>query len=178
MYSAKSSIGSAGAVFSVVLMALAQLTLLATLRNTTNRTSFVRARSILDGWNRADLYVDLLSFAGSLDLDNESINEQANRFVKTFDYAATVVHTEFPAVDFIDPLVRDMLADGVVELIESGNAKEAVPFILNKHGAAMAAVENDAPPSEQHAWCILYLSTLTELGLVDLAGLRRKADQA
>lgn len=106
------------------------LPLVAALRNPTVRLRYPAAREVLDEYGHADLYPQLLELLGCAQVTRERVQEQLSELARTFDATAAVARTPFFFSADITPAARTVPIDGSQELIDRGDHREAVFWII------------------------------------------------
>ena len=104
--------------------------LTAGLRNPTVRTRYLAARSLLADFRRLDLYQTLLELLGCSELTQDRSTDHLDALTDAFDAVKAVVASPFFFASDITDLARPVATDGSRELIERGDRREAVFWLV------------------------------------------------
>ncbi len=154
-----------------------QVVLVAALRNPTVRLCYLAAKRTLHDHDQDGLYLPLLRLLGCADCDRQSVQHHLDQLAVTFDQAATVSHTSFFSTD-IAQAARPIAIDGSQDLIDTGDHREAVFWIIATYARCQTILTADAPAHLRHYAESEFRAAVTDLlGIHDTAGLlgRREA---
>jgi hypothetical protein len=104
--------------------------LVAALANPTVRLRYLAVRRVLDAYGAGALYPRLLGALGCARLRGARVAEHVEALAATFDAAAAAARTPFPFRCDITPLARPIAIDGALALVDSGDAREAMFWIV------------------------------------------------
>jgi hypothetical protein len=152
--------------------------LVAAQRNPTVRLRYLRARSVLQEQGRLDFYEALLAALGCAEASPVQVQRHLDRLAVTFDRAASVGVTSFFFSNDITPLSRPIAIAGTQGLIDAGDHREAVFWLLATFSRCQQILRVDAPElAEEHA-ADFDAAVADLLGCRTAADLRGRADEA
>jgi hypothetical protein len=125
--------------------------LVAALRNPTVRLRYLAVRDVLTDYGRAGLYPELLQLLGCARLTRQRVQRHLLELARTFDAAAAVAKTPFFFSTDITALARPIAVDASQRLIDAGDHREAVFWIVATFARCHKILAADAPPHLQHA---------------------------
>lgn len=149
---------------------------MAALSNPTVRLRYLRAREVLLRYGYPAVYAEMLRLLGCTDLTPERAMEHLEALAQTFDTAAAVLRTPYRFGSDISPAARPIAIDGSRALIQAGNHREAVFYMVVTFGRCHAILTVDAPEA-QRALAPAFDALLADLGLPSTADLIRRADE-
>ncbi|MFD0343145.1 hypothetical protein ACFVH0_31455 [Streptomyces sp. NPDC127117] len=150
--------------------------LVAALRNPTIRLRYPAAREVLDAYGQAHLYPELLSLLGCARLSAARTGHHLDELARTFDAAAEVARTPFFFSGDITAGARPVAIDGSRYLIERGDHREAVFWIIATFARCHTVLAADAP--ELHlARLPSFLEAVADLGITSTDDLLRRGEQ-
>jgi hypothetical protein len=129
---------------------LTHILLVAGLRNPTVRLRYLAARELLAEHGRLDFYERLLDVAGYAALTPGVVREHLATLEYAFDEAGPAVRTPIFFATDLGPLGRPLAIDGSRELVERGNHREALFYIIATYARCMSVFYRDDWP-ELHA---------------------------
>lgn len=136
--------------------------LVAAQRNPTVRLRYLRAREVLEAWQRPDAYETLLSVLGCGAMSASRMLSHLNHLEMTYDLAAANCKSAFPFRNDIHPASRIVAIDGSRALIEAGDHREAAFWIIVTFERCHRILRADAP--DLHAQCLPdFMALLSEL---------------
>jgi hypothetical protein len=150
------------------------LPLVAALRNPTVRLRYLAAREVLAGYRLDEHYRPLLELLGCADLARDTVARQLDDLARTFDVAAAVARTTFAFSSDVTPVARYLAMEGSRQLIERGDHREAVFWIVATYARCHAILAVDAP--DLH-WQLApaFRATMTDLGIGSPADIECRA---
>ncbi len=151
--------------------------LVAALRNPTVRLRYPAAREALSAYGLAGRYPELLELLGCAHLTPERVAHHVDALARTFDAAASVARTPFFFSADITPAARPVAIDGSRHLIDAGDHREAVFWIVATFARCQAILAADAPPDVRRAHRPAFEEVLADLGIASAADLPRRADE-
>jgi hypothetical protein len=148
--------------------------LLAALRNPTVRRRYLAAREVLTEYHHTDLYEELLTMLGCIDMTPARVAEHVDTLTRTFDAADAVARTPYRFRSDISAAARPIAIDGSRELIRAGNHREAVFWIVATFARCHTILAVDAPDL-QRAHAPAFDAVVADLGIRSSADLRSRA---
>ena len=91
--------------------------------------------------------------------------------------AAAVITTPFPFASDINPVARPIAIDGSRELIERGDHREAVFWIVVTYSRCQKVLYHDARAALRDGFTPGYRELLADLGIASSADLQRRGEQ-
>ena len=150
--------------------------LVAARRNPTVRRRYAAARDLLAGLNELDAYEALLERLGCAAFSRQRVARQLAGMADAFDAAAPVRRTAFPFGSDIAPAGRGLSVGGTRQLVETGEHREAVFWIVVTWARCLAVLEADAPdrlPAHEAG----FRELLADLGVPDDGSVRARAGE-
>jgi hypothetical protein len=156
---------------------ITHVVLVAALRNPTVRLRYLAAREILYEHDKHALYETLLELLGCADCDRPSVQRHLDELSEVFDQAVAVAKTPFFFSCDITPDARPVAIDGSQQLIDNGDHREAVFWLIATYARCQKILSADAPSSVRQAGSLRFCSAVRELfGVHDIADLFRRRD--
>jgi hypothetical protein len=165
-----------GCLFGVSLPTL--VVLVADQRNPTVRLRYLRARSVLQEQGRLDFYETLLAALGCAGATPAQVQRHLDRLAVTFDRTARAAVTPFFFSKDITPLSRPIAITGAQELIDAGDHREAVFWLLATFSRCQQILTVDAPELAEELAVDFDAAVAELLGCRTPGDLRRRADEA
>jgi hypothetical protein len=151
--------------------------LVATGRRPTVRLRYRRARDVLHEADRPDLYARMLELLGCAGVDPAVVACHLGRLADVFDEAAAVGRTPFFFSSDISADARPVAIDGSRALVDEGDHREAVFWIVATFARCQQILDADAPPERSRAGERAFREALAELtGVHDPDDLRARAE--
>jgi hypothetical protein len=122
-----------------------QAVLVAGLRRPTVRRRYLAAGEVLRAHRQDDCYLALLRLLGCADVDRPTVRRHLDRLAGVFDQAAAVARTPFPFGSDISVAARPISIDGSQQLVDAGNWREAVFWIVATFARCLQVLAADAP---------------------------------
>ncbi|MGW2281469.1 hypothetical protein [Streptomyces sp. NPDC001770] len=119
--------------------------LAAALRNPTIRLRYPAARAVLADYGHLDVYPGLLGLLGCADLSAGRVQHHLDALAGTFDATARVARTPFFFSSDLTPEARPIAIDGSQALIDAGDHREAVFWIVATLARCHTVLAADAP---------------------------------
>ncbi|MBY8878840.1 hypothetical protein [Actinacidiphila acidipaludis] len=148
--------------------------LVAALRNPTVRLRYRAAREVCADYGHLDTYEDLLGLLGCADLSAQRVRRHLRALAVTFDAAAEVARTPFFWRGDITAGARAVAIDGSQALIDSGDHREAVFWIVATFARCHTVLATDAPALHE-TFEPAFLSAVADLGITSPHDLRTRA---
>ncbi len=156
---------------------LTHIVLVADLQNPTVRKCFVATRGVLSRFGQLSLYESMLGVLGSAQLSREQVEHHLASCAEVFDIAKRVIKTPFFFASEISDYARPSMIDASRELIESGDHREALFWIVNTQTWCQKALYNDAPADIQDRFMPSYQHLLGDLSVRSFADLQQRNEQ-
>ncbi|MFF1920341.1 hypothetical protein ACFVW8_07155 [Streptomyces sp. NPDC058221] len=121
------------------------LLLVAALRNPTVRLRYPAARDVLDAYGQPELYPELLELLGCAGVSAQRVRHHLAELVRTFDATVPVASTPFFFSSDLTAQARPIAVDGSRELLDRGDHREAVFWIIATLARCHTVLAADAP---------------------------------
>jgi len=151
--------------------------LVAGLQNPTVRRRYLAARELLADYGHVAFYETLLELLGCARISQARVEQHLAALAEVFDVAAAVVKTPFPFASDLSTVARPIAIDGSRELIERGDHREAIFWIVATASRCQQVLYHDAPVELQERFRPGYRRLLADLGIASFADLRRRGAQ-
>jgi hypothetical protein len=148
--------------------------LVAGLRNPTVRKRYLAARELLDEVGMPEVYPELLDLLGCRDWTRETATRHLDALAEAFDAAGAVIRTPVFFANDLSDASRPIAIGGSRELIEAGDHREAVFWIVATWARCMTVFHNDAPELERR-FDAGFRATVADLGIASFDDLQRRA---
>jgi hypothetical protein len=149
--------------------------ILAALRNPTVRKRYLAARDVLTDYHHTDVYEQLLTMLGCIDMTPARADEHVDALSRTFDAADAVARTPYRFRSDISAAARPIAIDGSRELIQAGNHREAVFWIVATFARCHTILALDAPEL-QRAHAPAFDAVVADLGIHSSDDLRSRGE--
>lgn len=149
--------------------------LAAALRNPTVRLRYPAAREVLSDYGQLALYPGLLDLLGCRDLTAQRVQHQLDALTATFDATAEVARTPYFFRSDISADARPIAIDGSQALIDRGEHREAVFWIVATFARCHSLLAADAPDLHG-ALAPAFRTVLADLGIGSAADIRPRAE--
>ncbi len=150
--------------------------LVAGLRNPTVRKRYAAARGLLEEYGRQDFYDTLLGLLGCSTMSRARAEHHLGALTSAFDAAREVVRTPFFFTSDISEDARPVAIDGSREMIEAGDHREAVFWMVATYARCQKIFYHDAPALREK-YAAGFRELLGDLGIASFEDLRlRSAD--
>lgn len=150
--------------------------LVAGLRSPTIRTRYLAVRDLLTDYRRPDVYASLLELLGCAGMSQSRAAHHLTALTGAFDAASAVGNTTFPFSSDISAIGRPIAIDGSRDLIERGDHREAVFWLVATYSRCQTILANDAPPAARHRFDAGYHSLLGDLGITSFGDLQDRVE--
>ncbi|MFF2897553.1 hypothetical protein [Streptomyces sp. NPDC057966] len=150
--------------------------LVAALRNPTVRLRYPAAREVLDAYGQAHLYPELLELLGCARLSAARTGRHLDELARTFDATAEVARTPFFFSGDITAGARPVAIDGSRYLVERGDHREAVFWIIATFARCHTVLAADAPALHR-ARLPAFLAAVADLGITSADDLVRRGEE-
>ncbi|MFD0022333.1 hypothetical protein [Streptomyces sp. NPDC058382] len=119
--------------------------LVAALRNPTVRLRYAAAREVLTAYGRPELYPELLELLGCAGVSGQRVRHHVAELTRTFDATVPVARTPFFFSSDLTAQARPIAVDGSLELLDRGDHREAVFWIVATLARCHTVLAVDAP---------------------------------
>lgn len=119
--------------------------LVAGLRSPTIRTRYLAVRELLTDYDMPDVYMSLLDLLGCAGMTQARAAHHLASLTGAFDAASAIGNTAFPFSSDISAIGRPVAIDGSCDLIERGDHREAVFWLVATWARSQAILDHDAP---------------------------------
>nr|WP_329321558.1 hypothetical protein [Streptomyces sp. NBC_01262] len=150
------------------------LFLVAALRNPTVRLRYRAARDVLTDYGHLGLYPEILGLLGCSHLPAQRVQHHLRELTATFDATVQVARTPFFFSSDITPTSRPIGIDGSQSLIDSGDHREAVFWIIATFARCHTILATDAPQLHE-ALAPAFQAAVADLGISSTRDLLRRA---
>ncbi|WNV84009.1 hypothetical protein [Umezawaea sp. Da 62-37] len=150
----------------------AHVLLVAAQRDPTVRLRYLAVRPVAP----APVYRELLEQLGCADWTPARVGHHLDRLATTFDLAADAARTPLPFSTDLTPAARPIAIDGTRELIDAGDHREAVFWMVVTHTRCHTALALDAPDAHREARPA-FDDLMADLGITTTADLRARAER-
>ncbi|MFE3152668.1 hypothetical protein ACFXJ6_39515 [Streptomyces sp. NPDC059218] len=150
--------------------------LVAALRKPTVRLRYPAAREVLDAYGQAHLYPELLELLGCARLSAARTGRHLDELARTFDATAEVARTPFFFSGDITAGARPVAIDGSRYLVERGDHREAVFWIIATFARCHTVLAADAPALHR-ARLPAFLAAVADLGITSADDLVRRGEE-
>jgi hypothetical protein len=147
--------------------------LVAGLRNPTVRKRYAAARELLAEYGRRDFYDTLLGLLGCTRMGRARAEHHLGALTGAFDAARGVVQTPFFFTSDISEDARPVAIDGSGEMIEAGDHREAVFWMVATYARCQKIFYHDAP-ALQEKYAAGFRELLGDLGIASFKDLRQR----
>ena len=149
--------------------------LVAGLRNPTVRTRYAAAGDLMRRYGRLEDFETLLVLQGSAGLTRAQVEGHLAGLAEVFDVAAKAIRTPVFFATDISPDARVIAIDGSQELIERGEHREAVFWIVATYARCLSILSRDAAPEVYERFRPGFDALLADLGIEGDADLAMRA---
>ena len=153
------------------------LPLVAGLENPTVRRRYLAARTLLRTYGYLNFYEELLGLLGCRTLRPQQVNEHLKSLTVAFDAAKAVVKSPFFFAADINDLARPVAIDGSRELIERGDHREAIFWIVATYARCQLIFQHDGSPALLAQFTSGFQRLLADLGIASSADLIQRGAQ-
>ena len=151
--------------------------LVAGLKNPTVRTRYLTVKELLTEYRLDAFYESLLEMLGCAHMSRKRAERHLAALTEAFDTAATALKTLYRFAADISESGRRVTIDGSREMIEQGNHREAIFWMLATYSRCQWVLAQDAPIETQERFSIGYRRLLADLGIISFTDLRRRCVQ-
>jgi len=149
--------------------------LVAGLRSPTIRTRYLAVRQLLQDYARSDAYEPLLALLGCREMTGPRTRHHLAAVSGMFDAARAVGNTAFPFSSDISEVGLPIAIGSSRDLIERGDHREAVFWLVATASRCRAILDRDAPDM-RHRFDGAYRQLLADLGVASFHDLQLRAE--
>lgn len=146
------------------LSALSGLLAVAQLKRPTTRRTLTLLRELLEAQGRPDLNEAALTVMGSAHMSSTDVQAMLDQSVVAFDRSVEVYRTPTPYGFTMRAFLRPYLAEATQEIIDEGNHREAIFWIMALASESYLVLRNDAPDAEKPVFAAQLQAMHTTLG--------------
>ncbi|MFD6277959.1 hypothetical protein ACFWFI_20675 [Streptomyces sp. NPDC060209] len=150
--------------------------LAAALRNPTVRLRYPAAREVLTDHGHPGLYPELLGLLGCRNLPAGRVQHHLDELTRTFDATAPVARTPYFFSGDLTPAARPVAIGGSQDLIDRGDHREAVFWIIATFARCHTVLAADAPALHRSR-TPAFEAAVADLGIGSSGDLLRRADE-
>ncbi len=150
--------------------------LVAGLKNPTVRRRYVAARDLLADYGHLDFYEALLDVLGCTRMSQMRAQQHLVALTTVFDVAKSMVKTPFFFASDLRDIARPIAIDGSRDLIERGDHREAVFWMVATYSRCQKVLYHDAPVEMQDRFSPGYRQLLGDLGITSFATLWQRSE--
>ncbi|WP_406456486.1 hypothetical protein OG782_30655 [Streptomyces sp. NBC_00876] len=151
--------------------------LVAALRNPTVRLRYPAARDVLTAYGQPELYRELLELLGCADVSAERVRHHAVELTRTFDATVPVARTPFFFSSDLTEQARAIAVDGSLELLDRGDHREAVFWIIATLARCHTVLAVDDPALHAARLPAFQEAVADLTGITGTAGLLERREQ-
>ena len=148
--------------------------LVAGLKNPTVRKRYGAVRDLLAEYDRLDFYPSLLELLGCTQMSQARATAHLTALTALFDVTKTLIKTPFFFASDLSDLSRPIAIDGSRELIERGEQREAVFWLVATYARCLKVLYHDAP-ALQEQFRPGFQHLLADLGIRSFADLQQRS---
>ncbi len=149
--------------------------LVAGLRSPTIRQRYLAVRDLLVDYGHQEFYETLLELLGCARMSSSRAAHHLAALTVAFDAASAIGNTAFPFSADISGPGRPIAIDGSRDLIERGDHREAVFWLVATYARCRAILAQDGPPDTRHRFDEGFQELLGDLGVPSFAHLQARA---
>lgn len=151
--------------------------LAAGMRNPTVRRRYLATRELLSDYDLLNFYEPLLELLGCATMRRARAEEHLAALAAVFDATRTFLKTPYRFAADLSDVGRPVVIDGSREMIERGDHREAIFWMLATYSRCQDVLTRDAPVEIQARFRPGYQNLLADLGIASFADLQRRAEQ-
>lgn len=151
--------------------------LVAGLKSPTVRRRYLAARELLSDYGHLDFYEPLLEMLGCSQMSAARAEHHLAALTDAFDVAKRVVKTPYRFASYVSDAARPIAIDGSRELIERGDHREAIFWMVAAYSRCQTILYRDASLQTQEKFSHGYRQLLSDIGITSFADLRQRSEQ-
>ena len=171
-FEASDSLAHVNAVTSNAVMAMAQMALIADLRNPTVKKALVKAHDVLASYGLAEEHRALLRLLGVANLGDEDVLAVSSHCRAALEEACRCLRTAFPPDNHVSVHSLAALDLDVPACVRAGKGREIFLWVASLYAFAVIAILNDASEAVAAAATQVYLADMARVGAATLAEAR------
>lgn len=148
--------------------------LVAGLRSPTIRQRYLAVRDLLSDYGQSAVHESLLELLGCARMTRSRAAHHLAALTGVFDAASKTSSTAFPFASDISEIARPIAIDGSRDLIDRGDHREAVFWMVATYSRCQKILDLEAPRS-RHQFEEAYLDLLDDLGIASFEDLQAHA---
>lgn len=148
--------------------------LTAGLKNPTVRKRYLAVRELLVEYGHLEFYETILEMLGCVGISRARVEHHLIALIDVFDAAKAVVKTPFSYSSDISETARPIAIDGSRELIESGNHREALFWMVVTYARCQKVLYHDATVELRKRFSPGFHELLTDLGITSYDDLQQR----
>ena len=156
------------------LSALSGLLAVAQLKRPTTRRTMALLGELLDEQGRHDLHDAALTLFGSAQMSRADVQAVLDQFAGAFDRSVEVLQTPTPYGFSIRAHLRPYYVEATQEMIDEGNHREAMFWIMALASESYLVLRNDASDAEKPEFTAQLHAMHAALGYADRSGLTQE----
>jgi len=157
--------------------ATTHILLVAGLKNPTVRQRYGAVRELLAAYQRSGFYPTLLDLLGCAQMIQRRATAHLVALSAAFDAATAVIQSPFFFAADITQNARPVAIDGSRKLIERGDHREAIFWMVATYSRCQQVFYQDAPVAMQEHFNSGYRQLLGDLGIASTADLYARGEQ-
>lgn len=151
--------------------------LVAGLENPTVRRRYLAVRELLAEYGHSDFYEPLLALQGCTNMTSTQAEIHLTAVAEAFDTAKTVLRTPYRFAADLTDISRPIAIDGSREMIESGNHREAVFWMVATYSRCQWVLAHDGTEEQQAKHLTGYQHLLSDLGILSFADRQARSQE-
>ncbi|HEY3267817.1 MAG TPA: hypothetical protein VGM37_12880 [Armatimonadota bacterium] len=151
--------------------------LVAGLRNPTVRLRYLAVRNLLAEYGRLEFHESLLATLGCVQMRQDDASRHLDALEGAFDAAKTAIRTPYPYAADLTDIACPVAIGGSRDLIERGDHREAIFWMLATYSRCQSVLARDAPIEVQEEHARGYHRLLADLGVSSSADLQQRGEQ-
>ena len=161
--------------FSLGVRNIAALPAIAALRNPTLRRCAVVSRDILSQYGYDHLHEEMLDIYGSRSATPSAVRALIPPLMELFRRASVVSNTPFFFSFEFEPAAEPLFQNGIQEMIDSGDHREAMLFVLFLHAVCGQAIAFDGTEQDKLLFQKVFNNTNALVGGQSLADIHERS---
>jgi len=151
--------------------------LIAGLENPTVRRRYLAVRALLANYGQLAFYAELLRLLGCRTLRPQQVAGHLTALTAAFDVAKTVATSTYPFAADLTDLARPVAIDGSRALIEQGDHREAIFWIVATYARCQQVFAQDGTPAQLAEFTPGFQALLADLGIACHGDLVQRRNQ-
>ncbi len=151
--------------------------LIAGMRNPTVRKRYLAVRDLLNDCGQSNFYEPLLDLLGCANMTPARVERHLSALEGAFDASVAVAKTPLPFSADITDIARPIAIDGSRELIDRGDHREAIFWIVATSLRCQTILHHDAPPHVRERFEQSHQELLNDIGITNSSDVNRRKDE-